>query len=450
MGVDVMRWLYLRQKPEQDLLFGYHRADEVRRQFLIPLWNVYSFLVTYANIDGWEPPSELVRSGLRAEAFQGSALDRWILARLHQVIARVTDRLEEYDAYGATMAVEPFLDDLTNWYVRRSRRRFWAKAGLSEASDADKHAAYTTLYHVLTTLTRLLAPFVPFVTEVIYQNLVRSVDPEAPESVHHTRWPEADAAWVDQALLDRMALVRQVVTLGHSARAGAGIKVRQPLARAVVHGADALREDGEMLRLIADELNVKEVTFVAQERDLVTYRLLPDNRKLGPKFGPRFPQVRAALAATDPSEAVRTLRAGNPLRLSLEGETVELAPDEVLIQTRPRSGMAVAAERGVTVAVETTLTPELEAEGLAREVVRRVQTLRKEAGLNLDDRIVTLYQADDRLAAVIARWRDYIQGETLSVELVGDALPAELPAEGAAQGEYTVNGHRLVLAIRKA
>jgi len=450
MGVDVMRWLYLRQKPEQDLLFGYHRADEVRRQFLIPLWNVYSFLVTYANIDGWEPPSELVRSGLRAEAFQGSALDRWILARLHQVIARVTDRLEAYDAYGATMALEPFLDDLTNWYVRRSRRRFWAKAGLSEASDADKHAAYTTLYHVLTTLTRLLAPFVPFVTEVIYQNLVRSVDPEAPESVHHTRWPEADAAWVDQALLDRMALVRQVVTLGHSARAGAGIKVRQPLARAVVHGADALREDGEMLRLIADELNVKEVTFVAQERDLVTYRLLPDNRKLGPKFGPRFPQVRAALAATDPSEAVRTLRAGNPLRLSLEGETVELAPDEVLIQTQPRSGMAVAAERGVTVAVETTLTPELEAEGLAREVVRRVQTLRKEAGLNLDDRIVTLYQADDRLAAVIGQWRDYIQGETLSVELVGDALPAELPAEGAARGEYTVNGHRLVLAVRKA
>ncbi|NLF00240.1 MAG: class I tRNA ligase family protein, partial [Anaerolineales bacterium] len=198
MGVDVMRWLYSRQKPENNLLFGYGRADEVRRQFLLPLWNVYSFLVTYANIDGWQPD-------LDSDAQPPTALlDRWILARLNQVIEQATARLDGYDAYGMTLAVEPFLDDLTNWYVRRSRRRFW-----KGEQDADKRAAYTTLYTVLTTLARLLAPAVPFVTEVMYQNLVRSVDPGAPASVHHTLWPVVDPAAVDDALITQMALARQ-------------------------------------------------------------------------------------------------------------------------------------------------------------------------------------------------------------------------------------------------
>jgi len=432
MGVDVMRWLYCRQKPEKNLLFGYGKADEVRRQFLLPLWNAYVFFITYANIDRWTPGT----SNREPE----TALDRWILARLNQVVAQVTERLDDYDAYGATLAVEPFIDDLTNWYLRRSRRRFW-----KSEQDADKNAAYATLYQVLTTLCRLLAPFIPFVTEAMYQNLVRSVDPDAPESVHHTDWPQADLPLVDEALLKRMALARQVAALGHSARNSANIKLRQPLARALLHlepGAGTL--DDELVTLVREELNVKEVTFVEDPGDLVTYRLLPDNRTLGPRFGKRFPAVRAALAQQDPPEAVRRLRAGLPLRLEVEGGEVELAPEEVLVREEPRMGLAVASERGVTIAVETALTPELRAEGLAREVVRRIQNLRKEADFDPDDRIVTRYQAEGELATAIEAWREFIAAETLSVELRSGE-----PEAGMKTGEFRVDGFPLRVGVRR-
>ena len=368
-------------------------------------------------------------------------LDRWVLARLNQVVAEVTDRLDNYDAYGATLIVEPFLDDLTNWYVRRSRRRFW-----KSEHDADKNAAYATLYQVLTTLCRLLAPLVPFVTEAMYQNLVRSVNADAADSIHHTAWPEADLAVVDEDLLARMALARQVVALGHSARNSRNVKLRQPLARALIYRQSGGSElDQELVGLVHDELNVKQVAFVDDVSDLVTYRLLPDNKVLGPRFGKRFPAVRGQLAALDSLAAVRQLRAGLPLEIEVEGEQVELAPDEVLVQEEPREGLAVASERDVTVAVDTVLTPELKAEGLAREVVRRVQNLRKEAGFDLDDRIVTTYQAEGELAEAIEAWLSLIAAETLSVE-----LRAGSPDDGATVLEDQVAGHPLRLGVRRA
>ena len=435
MGVDVMRWLYCRQKPENNLLFGYGKADEVRRQFLIPLWNVYSFFVTYANIDEWKP-GKLGEAGRSA-----NLLDRWVLARLSKVVDQVTDRLENYDAYGATLVVEPFLEDLTNWYVRRSRRRFW-----KSEQDADKSAAYGTLYHVLTGLCRLLAPITPFVTETMYQNLVRSVDADAPESVHHTDWPQADKAAVEEELLARMALARQMVALGHSARNSQNVKLRQPLASALIHLEPDVGElDEELVALVREELNVKQVVFVDDASDLVTYHLLPDNKVLGPRFGKRFPALRVALAAQDSLAAVKRLRARLPLQLEVEGEQVELAPDEVLVREEPREGLAAAFERGVTVAVDVVVTPELAAEGLAREVVRRVQSLRKEAGFDLDDRILTTYQTDGELGDAVEAWRDFIAAETLSVELV-----AGEPGEDAAVGESVVGGSSLRLGIRKA
>jgi len=454
MGVDVMRWLYCRQKPENNLLFGFGRADEVRRQFLIPLWNVYSFFVTYANIDEWEPrrlvnwetgklaDEKKVHQSTNLPIYPStSLLDRWIIARLNKVVAQVTDRLDSYDAYGTTLVVEPFLDDLTNWYVRRSRRRFW-----KSEHDADKNGAYATLYRVLTTLCRLLAPLVPFVTEVMYQNLVRSVSPDAPESVHHTEWPQADLAAVDDDLLARMALARQVVALGHSARNSRNIKLRQPLARALIHRQSGVGEmDEELVALVWDELNVKQVAFVEDVSDLVNYRLLPDNKALGPRFGKRFPAVRAQLAAQDPLTAVRRLQAGLPLQMEVEGEMVELAPEEVLVREEPREGLAVASERDVTVAVDTVLTPDLKAEGLAREVVRRVQNLRKEAGFELDDRILTTVQAEGTLAEAVEAWRSFIAAETLSVEVRAGA-----PDEGAAVLEDRVEGDSLRLGVRKA
>ncbi|MEE8391084.1 MAG: DUF5915 domain-containing protein, partial [Anaerolineae bacterium] len=368
-------------------------------------------------------------------------LDRWVLARLNQIVDRVTDRLDNYDAYGATLAVEPFLNDLTNWYVRRSRRRFW-----KSEQDADKNSAYATLYQVLTTLCRLLAPLVPFVTEVMYQNLVRSVDSSSPESVHHTDWPEVDSAVADEELLTRMALARQVVAFGHSARNSKNVKLRQPLASALIHIESGTGELGdELLNLVQDELNVKQVTFVDDASDLVTYRLLPDNKVLGPRFGKQFPAVRAALAAQDPLAAVQRLRADLPLQLEIEGKNVELIPEQVLVREEPQAGLAVASERDVTVGVDVVITPELVAEGLAREVVRRTQNLRKKAGFNLDDRIVTTYQAEGELAEAIEGWRDFIAAETLSVEL--KAGPPDEEATRISQDQ--VSGHPLKLSVRK-
>ncbi len=469
MGVDVMRWLYARQKPEKNLLFGYNKADEVRRQFLIPLWNVYSFFVTYANIDEWSPgeAGKLVdwETGRLVEQESGrlgedhtnlptypptdlpthqstSLLDRWILARLNQLVAKATDRLENYDAYATTMAVEEFLDDLSNWYVRRSRRRFW-----KSEKDADKDAAYATLYHVLTTLIRLLAPILPFAPEAMYQNLVRSVDADALESVHHTRWPEANLELVDEDLLTQMALARDVVTQGHSGRNSAGIKLRQPLNRALIHLAPDLGElSDEMVDLVQDELNVKEVVFVEDESELIDYRLLPDSQTLGPRFREKFPLVKAALEELeDAAAAVKRLRAELPLQIEVDGDEVELAPDEVLVREEASEGLAVSSEHGVTVAMDIVITPELTAEGLARDVVRRVQTLRKEADFDLDDRIVTTYQADAELAQAIEAWRDYIAAETLSVEIVEGS-----PDDANAVSEDTVEGYALTLGVRRA
>jgi isoleucyl-tRNA synthetase len=442
MGVDVMRWLYCAHKPENNLMFGYQRADEVRRQFLLPLWNVYNFFVTYANLDGWEPSREAFVPGAPEGPTPRSdnPLDRWILARINQVTARCTDALENSDAYAATVAIEAFLEDLTNWYVRRSRRRFW-----KSEQDADKHTAYATLYHVLVKLAKVLAPLTPFVTEVMYQNLVRAVQFDAYESVHHCDWPLVDEAAIDEELLAQMGLARRIASLGLGARGSANIKVRQPLARAMAYVGDAKAElSADMVDIVADELNVKRFEFVEEEGRLVAYRLLPDNRALGPKFGPKFPKVRAALAAADPAQVVKRVQAGLPVALEVDGEAVALAAEEVLVQTEPAEGLAVAADKGVTVAVDAVITDELRAEGLAREIVRRVQTMRKEAGFNIEDRITTWYLADGELVEVIDAWGEYIRSETLSGELLAGKPPADAYRE-----THSVDGASITLAVRR-
>jgi isoleucyl-tRNA synthetase len=255
MGVDVMRWLYCAHKSENDLPFGFKRGDEVRRGFLIPLWNIYSFFVTYANLDGWSP-AVMDRKQGEPEGptpLSDNNLDRWVLARLNQVVAVVTTSLENSDHLSATMAVETFLDDLSNWYVRRSRRRFW-KSEL----DSDKNNAYATLYHTLVKLAKLLAPFTPFVTEAMYQNLVCSAQTGAYASVHHCAWPEVDQPAIDESLVEQMALARQIASLGLGARSTVSLKVRQPLARALAYIGSDLSLDQEMVDIITDELNVKQ------------------------------------------------------------------------------------------------------------------------------------------------------------------------------------------------
>lgn len=442
MGVDVMRWLYCNHKPENNLLFGYNRADEGRRQFLIPLWNVYNFFVTYARLDNWEPQEG------QSVADVTNALDIWVVARLNQVIERVTASFEAYDALTATDTIEAFINDLTNWYVRRSRRRFW-----KGEHDADKEAAYVVLYHVLTSLVRLLAPIAPFVTEVMYQNLVRAVNPNAPESVHHTAYPVADLALVDETALTQMALTRQVCSLGLSARSGANLKVRQPLARVLVHlgGGKSPAQEGKAdlnsacREIVLDELNVKAFDFVAEAGALVQYRVLPNTKLLGPKLGKKLPAVKNALSAMNPAEVSAKVSAGEPLAFEVDGETIELAAEEVVVQTQPAEGLAVAADKVVTVAVDTVITDALAAEGLAREIVRRVQSMRKDANFNIEDKIVIYYQSGGRAVRVFKDWADYIKAETLALEIQHALIP-----ESAFQKLEKIDSETIAIGVKKA
>ena len=447
MGVDVMRWLFCAHKPENDLLFGYNRGDETRRRFLIPLWNVYSFFITYANLDNWEPnggPDALLSNENFDPAnsegptpLSDNLLDRWVLARLNQIITPVTESMENSDPLSAAIRIEAFLEDVTNWYVRRSRRRFWK----SELDD-DKNTAYATLYHLLVKFTRLLAPFVPFVTETMYQNLVRSVYSNAYESVHHTAWPTADSQTIDKDLIDGMALARQVASVGLSARNTAGLKVRQPLSRALAFtgGRHTLRP--ELIAIIIDELNVKDFEFVEDPEKLISYRILPNNKLLGPRFGAQFPEIRTALSGADAAVIAASVQAGRAITLELDGQTIELSPAEVLVQTQPAEGMAVAADKQVTVAVDATITPELRSEGLAREIVRRVQSMRKAADFDISDRITTHYQAEGDLADVFHTWGEYIKTETLTTDLI----PGEPPTDSYIE-KHNVDKQELILGV---
>jgi isoleucyl-tRNA synthetase len=440
MGVDVMRWMFCNHKPEQNLLFGYHRADEVRRQFLIPLWNVYNFFVTYAKIDAWEPGPAATRTATIAAS--PNPLDHWIMARLNEVLLKVTTALESYDAYTATLAINALLEDLTNWYVRRSRRRFWRSE-----PDSDKAAAYATLYHVLTTVGQMLAPFTPFVTEVIYQNLVRGVDPAAPESIHHCAWPQADEAAIDQNLLDQMALTRRIASLGLSARSSANIKVRQPLARVLVHSGGSSHSDSlpaDLRAIVIDELNVKSLQFVSEAGQLVGYKVLPNLKLLGPKLGKLMPAVANALATVDPAGLVAAIESGEPVTLSVDGQAVELSGEELLVQTEPVAGLAVAADKVTTVGIDVTITPELEAEGLARELVRRIQNMRKDAGFDIADRITVYYQAEGSIRHIFSDWGDYIKAETLAVAIRHQLIP-----EAAFQRREKADGLDVMLGVKR-
>jgi isoleucyl-tRNA synthetase len=436
MGADTMRWLYASCKPEQNLMFGFNRGDETRRRFLIPLWNVYAFFVTYARADGWMPDGGQSLSPVEANA----QLDRWIVARLDETTAAARAALDEWDAERAALALELLLDDLSNWYVRRSRRRFWK----SEA-DEDKQAAYATLHRVLVALSKLLAPFIPFTAEAMYQNLVRSVDDGAPLSVHHTFYPDVAPATLDRRLLDKMRLVINTAALGRSARGETG-KLRQPLARARVFvGSQQQRDDlRELADVLAEEINVKEIDIVSEVGELVSYKLLPNNRSLGPKFGPLFPAVRAALTALDPAAAAMTLQAGEPLELSVDGQVVSLSGDDVLVQTEPLGGLAVAGEKGVTVAVDPHLTPELAREGYARDLVRVINSLRKDAGFDISDRVALGYEAGGEVAVALADFAAFIAGETLAEQFAPGLL-----ADAALRHTVEVGDEPVTLTLRK-
>jgi len=429
MGADVMRWMYCTSKPQSNILFGYSLADEVERRFLIPLWNVYSFFVTYATLDKWTPKDATAKHSL---------LDHWILSKLQVLIQDVTDRLERYDPYGAATSLEQFVDELSRWYVRRSRRRFWK----SEA-DVDKKAGYTTLYTCLTTLVKLLAPFLPFLTENMYQNLVRTVKSEAPESVHHNDWPVSDKSLVDKNLMADMDLAVTVCALGRSARNKAGVKLRQPLRKAkVVADESSLERLRRLTDLIKDELNIKDLILATRKEEVVTYEILPLPHILGKKYGRLFPKLGAAVTSMDADALLQKLQEDQRFEVKVDNRVISLSAEEVEVRTRPKEGYALAEERNILVGVDTVITEELKKEGLARDIVRRVQNQRKEAGFDIADRIETYYEAGPTLTEVFVTHGDYIASETLSASIQKSGPPAE-----AYVADYNIDGESLRVGL---
>ena len=457
-GVDVMRWLFSTVNPSANVNFGPHVCDEVRRRFVLPLWNSYSFFVTYARLDGFAPGAAAVPVGERA------VLDRWVLSRLNQVVVEVRRRLDAYEPNLAATAIEGFVvEELSNWYIRRSRRRFW-----KSESDRDKTAAYQTLYECLTTLTRLLAPFTPFLVETMYQNLVRAVDPTAPDSVHLTNYPTPDDSRVDAALSRDMAAVLEVVSVGRAARAEAGVKVRQPLPAILVYARDPAQV-AAVQRLsdhVLDELNVKRVAPLTDLGGVVAYDIRPNLSLLGPKYGKRLGAIRQALAAADPSATAAGVGLGQPIELTLgDGSTVALDPSEVLVDLTKRAGYAAAQGPTMTVVLDTSLTPDLIQEGLARDFVRGVQDARKSAGYRIEDTIAVVYDADPEIAGALDAHAGYVRAETLAVRVLhsdtagaSDAVePEEVAGPGGATGmdgayrdQIAVGRHQVRIALRRA
>jgi isoleucyl-tRNA synthetase len=465
-GADATRWyMYTASPPGNTRRFSANLVKEVVGRFLLTLWNSYSFFVTYANLNDFDPSRPQVPLEER------SVLDRWVLAKLHNLVAEVTHALETYDVTGATRPMQDFVDDLSNWYVRLSRQRFWnVPSGTDSAREQNARlslAAHQTMYEVLLTLAQLLAPFTPFMADEIYCNLAggRSAASATrilsgatvgsgvegrsmPGSVHLSRWPEPNSLYADPQLLADMALAQKVVGLGRAARESASLKLRQPLAEAFV-GVPSKGEADAVLRLadsvIKEELNVKALHPVAAGSELVDVQIHPLPKQLGQKYGRKFPAIKAALQELDPLAVAHAVEAGQPVEVSVDGEPIAVQPDEVQVRKQPKPGLAVAEDAGYLVAVTTELNDMLRWEGYAREVVRNIQDLRKKSGFEISDRILTTVQAGPALEPL---WREF--GAEIARETLSTSFGVAAPADGAFTAALALDGQEVVVGVRKA
>ena len=439
MGVDAMRWQFARQNPASNLNFGSGTADEIRRQFLIPLRNGYSFFVTYANIDEFDPSVEFPKVEQRTE------LDQWILSEINSLVSTVTKGLEAFEPERVTREVELFSEYLSNWYVRRSRRRFWKEGLLSDGesdSDQDKLSAYATLYEVLLTLTKLLAPVMPFVTESIYQNLT-STQIESKESVHLEEYPVSDESIVDSDLSERTRLAMRLSSMGRSARSKAGIKVRQPLESLFVHTRTPA--ESHMLPMIEDqildELNVKKIVPVADASDIVSFRIQPNLPVLGPKYGREIGDIRNLLEAADPEVIRKSVESGTDVQL---GE-YSLEATDILVTATELDGVSSSTDSGYAVGISSEISKELENEGIAREFVHRVQNMRKSAGFEISDRILLRVTGSSQIVSVLKGYSEYI-----SQEILADNLDQDLAGSNPFTEDHDIGGEHMTISIKKS
>ena len=429
-GADAVRWyFYASSAPWLPTRFSGDLVSEMQRKFMGTLWNTYAFFTLYASIDNYDPLTQ------KADRKDFSLMDKWILSKLQTLIATVDEGLEKYQITETARAISDFVDELSNWYVRRCRERFWGK-GLA----GDKLAAFETLYTVLKTLSGLCAPYIPFMAESMYRNLVANNDPDAPISVHLTDFPTADPSLVDHELEAQMEEVIAAVQLGRACRNAANIKVRQPIATMYIKGA-AL--DEAVSELIADELNVKAVRFVTDARDFTTYELKPQMRTLGPRYGKLLGRIGAHLKTMDGNAVVDAFERGETVSFELDGTLVELGKDDVLTRPMQKEGFVAQMDGDMTVVLDANLTPELIEEGYVRELISKIQTMRKDADFDVTDRIAVTIEADDKLSAIAEKGAEDIKRGVLALSVTAGA-----PGEGAVSQEWNINGEKAVIGVK--
>lgn len=430
-GADAVRWyFYTSSAPWLPSRFYSEAVSEVQRKFMGTLWNTYAFYILYANIDMFNP------NDYTLEYQKLSSIDKWILSKLQTLIKLVDANLENYRITEPARAIEDFVDDLSNWYVRRSRDRFW-----QDGMPQDKINAYMTLYTVLSTLTKLIAPFVPFMAEDIYKNLARKTDATAPESVHLCDYPKADEGLIDKQLETNMDNVLKIVVLGRACRNTAGIKNRQPLGKLFVKAGFTLPQEFE--NLVKDELNVKEIVFTQDTRFFTAYVLKPQLKVLGPRYGKLVASIGKALLELDGHEAVERFKEKRPIRVNIDGKSIELSENDVLVEVTQKEGFVSHSEHDITVVLNTHLTPELVEEGFVREIISKIQAMRKEAGFEVQDRIKLYYNGNPRIGEIIERNRKQICDEVLANECA-----EKLPNEGYTR-EWNINGEKVSLTVER-
>ena len=429
-GADAIRWyFYVNSAPWLPCRFDDEAVDDSQRKFMGTFWNTYAFYVLYANIDNFNPMEH------KLEYDKLPPMDKWILSKLQTLVKYVDNCLFTYKITEPARALQSFVDDMSNWYVRRSRERFWA-SGMPQ----DKVNAYMTLYTVLSTLAKVSAPFTPYIAEEIYRNIVVKVNNSVPESVHLCDFPEAVEEWIDKDLEENMDLVLDIVVLGRAARNEANIKNRQPIGTMFVRAERALPE--MYAGIVLDELNVKKIEFTDDVEGFVTYKFKPQLRTLGPKYGKLVPKIGAALGEADGTALMNELKANGKVKLVIDGTEVELEESDLLIDTAQKEGHVSVENNGVTVVLDTSLSEDLIEEGFVREIVSKIQTMRKEAGFEVLDRIVVYHKDSEKVSGVIERNKESIMGDVLALEMT----------EGEGEGytkEWNINGEKVTLTVKK-
>ena len=429
-GADAIRWyFYINSAPWLPNRFHGKAVVEGQRKFMSTLWNTYAFFVLYANIDEFDP----TKYNLDYDSLP--VMDKWLLSKLNSVVKAVDENLASYKIPESARALQEFVDEMSNWYVRRSRERFWAKG-----MEQDKINAYMTLYTALVTISKAAAPMIPFMTEDMYQNLVRSVDPSAPESIHLCDFPQVKEEWINKELEDDMEALLKVVVLGRAARNTANIKNRQPIGTMFVKAEKEM--DQFYTDIIADELNVKEVKFAKDVESFISYSFKPQLRTVGPKYGKLLNGIRTALTELNGTEAMKELKETGLLTLDIDGNKVELAEEDLLIETAQTEGYVTETDGDTSVVLDTNLTPELIEEGFVREIISKIQTMRKEAGFEVMDKIHVYAKDNQRIMDIMENHRDEIMSEVLAEEITLNETDGYVK-------EWSINKENVVLGVTR-